>query len=142
MLPWTVVRRFLAGFVGGALRSVPLARVSVLLVPVVVGRAAVELYAHGGSAPLLLLVLLVAALFVCPPVDAAVRRAREYAADRHVACLGMGRDLAGALTALQVTPAGGRSWVARLIADHPPVERRLARLDARSLAHGPASFVT
>jgi STE24 endopeptidase len=141
MLPWTVVQKFLAGFVGGALRAVPLARVSLLLVPVVVGRAAAELYSGGGVAPLLLLGLLVAALFVCPPVDAAVRRGGEYAADRYVACLGMGRDLAGALTALRATPVGRRGAVARLVSDHPSVESRLARL-GRDRVTGVSAFVT
>lgn len=141
MLPWTIVHTFLTGFVGGLLRAVPLARVSLLLVPVAVVRAAIELYSHGGGAPLLLLGLFAAA-FGAGPADAALRRAGEYAADRYVAALGLAPELAGALSALRVETADRRGWLPRLLADHPPVERRLARLDPVGFSLRPSAFVT
>ena len=63
-----------------------------------------------------------------PLIDAAISRASELAADRYAADVGVGVGLAAALWVMHPHPMRRQPWLARLLARHPPVERRIAAL--------------
>lgn len=68
-------------------------------------------------------------LLLTPPLDAALSRASEYAADRYAASVGAGPELARALTVLAGNIQAGRPRVrARLLDGHPPLALRLTRI--------------
>jgi len=66
--------------------------------------------------------------FVAPLADAAISRASERSADAYAARLGMGPDLAAALTI--VAPCGAQGPLRRLRNTHPANSSRVQRLNA------------
>lgn len=76
------------------------------------------------------------ALVVTPLLDALVGRASEYAADRHAVSVGAGPDLARALQVMAGPRVSRAGMTARLLDDHPSVDRRLSRLPRPAPALG------
>ena len=66
----------------------------------------------------------------CPLADAAVSRRSEYSADRYVAAVGLGSQLAVALKAMSVLSPRRRSLPSRLLSHHPDINRRSTALAA------------
>jgi STE24 endopeptidase len=65
-----------------------------------------------------------------PLIDAAISRASERAADQYAADAGIGDGLVEALRAMNSRSPCRLPWPARLLALHPPIERRIAVLVA------------
>lgn len=122
---WTAMAR---GLVRRLSRSIPAARLGLILVPVIATVAVVQMVQAGQWGGLAALVLLGFVAWVQPVVNAAVCRNSEFAADRYVASLGCAGDLAEAL-ALYAGRGECRGWQQT----HPPTAARIARLRSMGL---------
>lgn len=114
----------LAGAVGGTRRVGG----ATMVVAAVVGAVAIaQAVQQGQWLSVAILATLGVSLFVTPLMDGAVSRASEYAADRYAAGVGVGPQLARALTLLG--GPGPRLGVRqRLLDRHPPPAARIARI--------------
>lgn len=124
--PWRLVSRFALGMVLGFARRQRL--VASAMAMLVVGFTIAGAARDGQWMTVSILGGLVSCGVAVPLVDAAISRAGERAADRYAVAAGAGYELACALRAM-TTPAAPRAgWLARLVARHPPIERRIAAL--------------
>ena len=67
---------------------------------------------------------------ICPLVDAAARRRSELAADRFTAEHGLAMPLTTALRTLDGGSSISCGWTRRMVALHPPLDRRIEALTA------------
>jgi len=122
--PWRMAVRLVLGLclalVGGLRAPLTTAVVAIVTVAMAVAQSvqAGDLLSAG------LLAGVAVAAVAAPLVDAAVSRRSELAADRYAAAVGLGRELAGALAAIDTSRAP-RGWMRRLLDRHPPTSRRL-----------------
>lgn len=123
--PWWSLQVSLARMVRALARRAPAGAASLLLLPVVVIVAVVQLVPARAWAPLLGIVAIGVVVGVMPLIDAATSRDAELAADDYAARVGSAEHLAAVLGRIEAVSGTG---VARLYAHHPSVALRVARL--------------
>jgi Zn-dependent protease with chaperone function len=127
--PWCLLQTLLVRMARVVARRAPGGRAGLLLFPVIVAVAVVQLSQARAWGPLVGIIGLVVAVGVAPVIDAAMSRRAELAADQYAASVGEGDHLATVLTRIATAhPARG----ARLYAHHPPASLRIERLTAQS----------
>jgi Zn-dependent protease with chaperone function len=88
---------------------------------------------HGQWTAALMLAGAAIALLATPPLDAAISRAAERAADHYALAVGAGPDLAQAL--LRISDADSqKGWIGRLLDNHPSVASRVESLGTGEVA--------
>jgi STE24 endopeptidase len=127
--PWRAAVFMFGGLLRLIVRTVPTAKAALVLVPVLLVVAGMQLAHRHVWAPLAVLTVLAAVLTLHPVADAALSRASELAADEYVANVGSGPDLASALA---VVPRSPRASSGGLRTSHPSVDVRIARLTGTS----------
>jgi Zn-dependent protease with chaperone function len=126
--PWRMFQALLVLLVKMIARRAPGGRAGLLVLPVVMVSAAVQLIQVRAWAPLVGIVGLVIGVGLTPLVDAAMSRRAELAADDYAADAGVAPNLAAVLARSQRAPSGR---IARLYEHHPPVSLRIERLTAQ-----------
>lgn len=129
--PWQIVQAVGAGWVRGIRQRLPFARASLLLIPIVVTVAIVQLAREHAWGPIAILAGLVFVLGAQPLLEAALSRASEYAADAYAARAGAGEDLVAVLQGHDLDCT--LPWQQRLQASHPTRESRVGRLQVGTL---------
>jgi STE24 endopeptidase len=127
-LPWRFASRLVIG-IGLATvgRRQPL-RLLALVVLAGVVVAVVQAVQQRHWAVAVVLSAVAVCTVVCPLADAAVSRRSEYAADRYVAAVGLGPELAAALQVLNGRRHLHSGGITRLFSRHPDTYRRVGAL--------------
>jgi hypothetical protein len=123
--PWRGAAFAFGGLLRLIVRTVPMAKPALVLVPVLLVAAGIQAVQKHAWAPLAVLIVLAVALTVHPVADAAFSRASELAANKYAASVDSGPDLASALSGFPRSPSAS---LGGLLARHPPVDARIAPL--------------